>query len=147
VDTPARCAGPRCTRRADPQHTAVQDLYATGGGALKFASQVREALGVELQPQDEMRSLINGLNFLLLEVPYEVFSYSAETPMRFHDTHLRAGRFPYLLVNIGSGVSILKVHAHARAFTERKRGTHIHTQAHTYTIEREREDQALSSHD
>ena len=85
-------------------------MYATGGGALKFAGLVQAELGITMQPQDEMRSLINGLNFLLLEVPYEVFSYSAATPMQFHDTHLRAGRFPYLLVNIGSGVSILKVH-------------------------------------
>jgi len=86
-----------------------QVLHATGGGALKYAAPVKHETGIDLMPQDEMSCLIHGLNFLLLEVPYAVFTYSARTPMQFHDSHLRSGRFPYLLVNIGSGVSILHV--------------------------------------
>ena len=102
-------------------------MYATGGGAVKFAAAIREALRVEVQALDEMHSLIGGLNFLLLEVPYEVFSYSAETPMRFHDTHLRHGRFPYLLVNIGSGVSIVKARRYrARALASARGHPSLH---------------------
>lgn len=97
-------------------------LHATGGGALKYAARVKQETGIDLLPQDEMRCLIHGLNFLLLEVPYAVFTYSARTPMQFHDSHLRSGRFPYLLVNIGSGVSILHVRASLPRRTPRAAG-------------------------
>jgi type II pantothenate kinase len=47
------------------------------------------------------------LDFFINEIPNEVFRYSETEPMQF--TEPRAGAYPYLLVNIGSGVSMIKV--------------------------------------
>jgi type II pantothenate kinase len=48
-----------------------------------------------------------GLDFFITEIPREVFTYSETDPMHF--TNPRADIYPYLLVNIGSGVSMIKV--------------------------------------
>lgn len=48
-----------------------------------------------------------GLDFFITEIPNEVFTYSENDPMRFAEA--RADIYPYLLVNIGSGVSMIKV--------------------------------------
>ncbi|KND02525.1 pantothenate kinase [Spizellomyces punctatus DAOM BR117] len=84
-------------------------IKATGGGAHKYYELFKEKLGVTMQREDEMECLITGLNFLVRQIPYEVFTYDerrAES-MQFESTPSEL--FPYLLVNIGSGVSILKV--------------------------------------
>ncbi|KAK3498280.1 fumble-domain-containing protein [Neurospora crassa] len=82
-------------------------VMATGGGAYKFYDMIRDVLGVDVIREDEMECLIIGLDFFITEIPREVFTYSEADPMNFVDpsTH----RYPYLLVNIGSGVSFLKV--------------------------------------
>lgn len=49
----------------------------------------------------------SGLDFFITEIPREVFTYSETDPMHFVGP--REDIYPYLLVNIGSGVSILKV--------------------------------------
>ena len=48
-----------------------------------------------------------GLDFFITEIPREVFTYSETDPMHFDDP--RPDIYPYLLVNIGSGVSMIKV--------------------------------------
>lgn len=48
-----------------------------------------------------------GLDFFITEIPNEVFTYSETDPMHFAEA--RADIYPYLLVNIGSGVSMIKV--------------------------------------
>ncbi|KAK1780499.1 pantothenate kinase [Copromyces sp. CBS 386.78] len=82
-------------------------VMATGGGAYKFYDMIRDVLGVDVIREDEMECLIIGLDFFITEIPREVFTYSEQDPMNFVDpsTH----EYPYLLVNIGSGVSFLKV--------------------------------------
>lgn len=82
-------------------------VMATGGGAYKFYDMIRDVLGVDVIREDEMECLIIGLDFFITEIPREVFTYSESDPMNFVDpsTHV----YPYLLVNIGSGVSFLKV--------------------------------------
>ncbi|KOS18209.1 Pantothenate kinase [Escovopsis weberi] len=82
-------------------------VMATGGGAYKFYDQIRQALGVEVFREDEMECLIIGLDFFISEIPREVFTYSETDPMHFQEP--RDSLYPYLLVNIGSGVSFLKV--------------------------------------
>ncbi|GBC02343.1 hypothetical protein RclHR1_04580011 [Rhizophagus clarus] len=84
-------------------------IKATGGGAHKFYDSFIHKLKVKVEKEDEMECLITGLNFLISEIPYEVFTYSEHDPMCFEDTPNPANMFPYMLVNIGSGVSILKV--------------------------------------
>lgn len=88
-------------------------VMATGGGAYKYYDKIRAALGVDVHREDEMECLIIGLDFFITEIPREVFTYSETQPMHFvapagggdDDGSL----YPYLLVNIGSGVSFLKV--------------------------------------
>ncbi|KAG0740274.1 hypothetical protein G6F57_008907 [Rhizopus arrhizus] len=85
-------------------------LKATGGGAYLFYDKLKEKLpGVVIQKEDEMECLITGLNFFITEIPYEVFTYNEQDsdPMKFEKK--TNDIYPYMLVNIGSGVSILKV--------------------------------------
>lgn len=85
-------------------------LNVTGGGAFKFEKLLKERLNVAINKLDEMKMLVDGLNFVLSHVQNEVFTYSHETKKQtFVPPKDEAESFPYLLVNIGSGVSILKV--------------------------------------
>ncbi|KAL9024685.1 MAG: hypothetical protein Q9196_006333 [Gyalolechia fulgens] len=82
-------------------------IMATGGGAYKYYEEMKRVLGVEVLREDEMDCLIMGLDFFITEIPREVFTYNDSDPMHFEDA--RADIYPYLLVNIGSGVSMIKV--------------------------------------
>ena len=60
-----------------------------------------------------MECLIKGCNFLLKNIPNECFTFQRGDDLKkprynFQNVDSRS-LFPYLLVNIGSGVSILKV--------------------------------------
>lgn len=82
-------------------------IMATGGGAYKFYERIKAELGVDIHQEDEMQCLIVGLDFFINEIPGEVFTYGGEDkPMILCDD---AVEYPYLLVNIGSGVSMIKV--------------------------------------
>ncbi|VAI71869.1 unnamed protein product [Triticum turgidum subsp. durum] len=96
-------------------------LKATGGGSYKFGDDFRQKLGVSLDKLDEMDSVVSGANFLLQNVPGAAFTHMSgkRNSIDISPDNL----FPYLLVNIGSGVSILKVTGN-RKF-ERVTGTHI----------------------
>ncbi|KAJ2156883.1 hypothetical protein GGF46_004887 [Coemansia sp. RSA 552] len=83
-------------------------IMATGGGAHRFRALLHSELGVEIHVEDEMESLTSGVNFLVREVADEAFTYSEDRPMQFVDP-TADDMFPYMLVNIGSGVSIIKV--------------------------------------
>ncbi|TVY81414.1 Pantothenate kinase [Lachnellula suecica] len=88
-------------------------VMATGGGAYKFYDKIRETLGVDVLREDEMECLIIGksLNFswrgkgLISSSPK--FLGNETDPMKFAEP--RSDIYPYLLVNIGSGVSMIKV--------------------------------------
>lgn len=82
-------------------------VMATGGGAYKYYDKIKDALGVDVMREDEMECLIIGLDFFITEIPREVFTYSETDPMHFASPEENI--YPYLLVNIGSGVSFLKV--------------------------------------
>lgn len=96
-------------------------IKAAGGGAFKYADVFKEKLGVSLDKMDEVESVVAGANFLLQKIPCESFTHmdGKITPIHINSKNL----FPYFLVNIGSGVSMLKV-AGNRKF-ERVTGTHI----------------------
>ncbi len=82
-------------------------VMATGGGAYLFYERIKRELGVDIYQEDEMQCLIVGLDFFINEIPGEVFTYGGEeNPM---DINREAVNYPYLLVNIGSGVSMIKV--------------------------------------
>mmetsp|Transcript_1711 Transcript_1711/g.3671 ORF Transcript_1711/g.3671 Transcript_1711/m.3671 type:complete len:659 (-) Transcript_1711:67-2043(-) len=100
-----------------PRVAPTRMVRATGGGAYKYSDLFRNEIGVELCRIDEMASTVAGLNFLLEHVPGEVYEFvagaepirSLDLCRRFVDFHPNDRRYPYLLVNIGSGVSILRV--------------------------------------
>jgi type II pantothenate kinase len=113
---------------ADEEEEGVPpvSVVATGGGAYKFYDKIRAALGVEVMREDEMECLIVGLDFFITHVPGEVFTSPSPAPASSPSSAATAAApatHPYLLVNIGSGVSILKVTS-PRAF-ERVGGTSL----------------------
>lgn len=109
-------------------------IIATGGGAHRFYELFQQALQVEVVREDEMECLIEGLQFITL-IPDEVYYFSDELIQSV--THPQSSsqtaavtlerpspnppqyavtfesnptpQLPCLLVNIGSGVSIIKV--------------------------------------
>ena len=63
-----------------------------------------------MDKEDEMQTLIGGCNFLLRNIPQEVFEFHRDSDPQYVFHHLDSTAiFPYLLVNVGSGVSIVKV--------------------------------------
>lgn len=87
-------------------------IVATGGGAHKFYKLMQKTferfkLPVKIIKKDEMECLIRGLDWLILKIPNEIFTYDlAANTTRFVSP---GPLYPYLLVNIGLGVSMIKV--------------------------------------
>uniref|UniRef100_A0A9I9CE58 Pantothenate kinase 2 n=1 Tax=Cucumis melo TaxID=3656 RepID=A0A9I9CE58_CUCME len=82
-------------------------IKATGGGAYKFADLFKERLGVSIEKEDEMDCLVAGANFLLKAIRHEAFTHMEGKKEFVQLDHNEL--FPYLLVNIGSGVSMIKI--------------------------------------
>ncbi|VDK87762.1 unnamed protein product [Litomosoides sigmodontis] len=105
-------------------------VCATGGGSLKYSKEATD-LGLQLHKTDELESLIKGIEFIAATNPDECYYY--ENPL--DDTLCRKviwrwshGRcssdfvpeneqkdglqYPYIVCNIGSGVSVLAVRGH-----------------------------------
>jgi len=110
----------------------IKRVHATGGGAFKFSDKLKDELGICLLKQDELETVVKGIIFTLLEHP-DSECYTCEPD---HDgaEHKHSGvshdalscamkkipqpmpvssasLFPFLVVNIGSGVSVIKVTA------------------------------------
>ncbi|KAF8410669.1 hypothetical protein HHK36_003201 [Tetracentron sinense] len=96
-------------------------IKATGGGAYKFANVFSERLGVTFDKMDEIASVVVGANFLLQEIDHEAFTHMNGEKIFININH--NDLFPYLLVNIGSGVSMIKVTGNGKF--ERVTGTHF----------------------
>ena len=74
---------------------------------MKYAGDFEAALGLKLQHADEMECLVRGANFLLRALGDESFVLDPAGGKHFVSSAPHPdGIFPYLLVNIGSGVSI-----------------------------------------
>lgn len=87
-------------------------LVATGGGSYKFydllVEQFPTVIGIERS--DEMNCLIKGLDFFIHDINNEIFTYNDLDGEKAVDPVQQPNSiYPYMLVNIGSGVSILKV--------------------------------------
>lgn len=96
-------------------------VKATGGGAFKYADKFRDRLGLILEREDEMGCMVGGCNFLLKAVRHEAFTYENEM-MKFVEIDTDT-TYPFLLVNIGSGVSIVRVDGEGQH--QRVSGTNI----------------------
>lgn len=56
-------------------HGKKSRILVTGGGAYKYSDIFFKELGVYIEKQDEMESLVFGCNFLLNAIPDESFTY------------------------------------------------------------------------
>ncbi|SPQ95542.1 Pantothenate kinase [Plasmodiophora brassicae] len=90
-----------------------ETLLATGGGAHKFSETIRSRLGLCVVKGDELHCLLWGINFLVQHTRDECYYFANPQRPSMLETApfdmTQGSAFPYLLVNIGSGVSILKV--------------------------------------
>ncbi|CAC5395002.1 coaW [Mytilus coruscus] len=88
-------------------------ICATGGGAYKFETEFKQRINLTLHKFDELDCLIKGIHYIDRNFPLECYYWkdadsdkpnsSNKVPFDFHNP------YPYLVVNIGSGVSILAV--------------------------------------
>ncbi|EGD82050.1 pantothenate kinase 4 [Salpingoeca rosetta] len=83
-------------------------VRATGGGAHKYPA-LFASNNMDVHKLDEMECLVRGSNYLLKSVPDEAFTFNKDTTPQRQFFRPSSDIFPYLLVNIGSGVSIIKV--------------------------------------
>ncbi|XP_077583332.1 4'-phosphopantetheine phosphatase [Stigmatopora nigra] len=95
-------------------NTDTKVIKATGGGAHKFKELLEKKLKLKVDKEDEMTCLIKGCNFVLRNIPREAFVYAKHADSEFRFQTTQPDIFPYLLVNIGSGVSIVKVESEDR---------------------------------
>ncbi|KAF7806082.1 pantothenate kinase 2 [Senna tora] len=108
-----------CYSSAVPDQNSI--IKATGGGSYKYADLFKERLGVSIDKEDEIDCLVAGANFLLKAIHHEAFTHiEGQKEFVQIDTN---DLFPYLLVNIGSGVSMIKVDGDGKF--ERVSGTNV----------------------
>lgn len=92
----------------------IENVCATGGGACKFEDDIKRKLGINLYKTDELDSVIHGIHY--------IDKYNAEKECYFLEDPLDDTKcikvpydfsqpYPYLVVNIGSGVGILAVYS------------------------------------
>ncbi|XP_067935692.1 pantothenate kinase 3-like [Watersipora subatra] len=100
-------------------------VCATGGGAHKFSELYETNLKMRLRKIDELAALIRGIYYMDSVNANECFFFTDPTDDHLYAKHTYdfSNPYPYLCVNIGSGVSILAVTG-ANSFT-RVGGTSI----------------------
>lgn len=88
-------------------------ICATGGGAFKFEKDFKSEVNLTLHKFDELHSLINGIHFIEANNPSECYYLTdpLSTGSRTKVPYDFSSPYPYLVVNIGSGVSMISVQA------------------------------------
>lgn len=108
----------------------IKTIACTGGGAHKYGATIAEELDITVQQTDELACLVRGMHYAIMNVPNECYAYrrveSTGQSIDGKDVWVKdikkdilkipmanggvaSSPDPYLVVNIGSGVSILKV--------------------------------------
>jgi len=108
-------------------------VCATGGGAVKYTDDAERELGMQLHKADELESLIKGIEFVAANNADECYYYDkplndekcrkvlwrwssarcSSTDHKFVGEPNPEGlQYPYVVCNIGSGVSVLVVRGH-----------------------------------
>eukprot|EP00930_Biecheleria_cincta_P071264 TRINITY_DN5877_c0_g1_i2.p1 TRINITY_DN5877_c0_g1~~TRINITY_DN5877_c0_g1_i2.p1 ORF type:complete len:449 (-),score=82.50 TRINITY_DN5877_c0_g1_i2:127-1473(-) len=98
-------------------HHDITEIFTTGGGAYKYAQLFKERLSITLQPVDELGVVIKGISWLVKRPIHQEMCWLGEQTTfqqgcpESECHYLDPGQdlFPFILVNIGSGVSIVKV--------------------------------------
>lgn len=92
----------------------INSVCATGGGAEKFETEIEENLGIRLHKTDELDSIIYGIHYID-KYNSDRECYYINNPLddqkRTKVPYDFSRPYPYLVVNIGSGVSILAVYS------------------------------------
>ncbi|KAH8300517.1 hypothetical protein KR018_010657 [Drosophila ironensis] len=90
----------------------VTTVCATGGGAFKFEQDFRDQVNMKLAKFDELDTLIKGILFADLHNITECYYYeNARDILKSEKRQFNFSQpFPFILVNVGSGVSILAVY-------------------------------------
>lgn len=87
-------------------------VVSTGGGSYKFNEKLNQIFkinhGIDIIKKDEMECLIYGLDFLINDISNEIFIMNHESEQINYLQKIDI-KYPYMLVNIGSGVSIIRV--------------------------------------
>ncbi|CAK1556055.1 unnamed protein product [Leptosia nina] len=113
--------------RSKGMATLLNTIYATGGGAYKFEEDFIKEVNMRLSKLDELDALIAGVQFIDSMNPHECYYWepNQDTPLDDDSPpylepclsqYVRkpfdfSSPYPFLLVNIGSGVSMLVVSA------------------------------------
>ena len=61
--------------RANDLHLTIREMGATGGGAHKFAAEWERLLGIQMIQQEELDSLLAGMQFVLSTVVGECYTF------------------------------------------------------------------------
>ncbi|XP_058054932.1 pantothenate kinase 3 isoform X1 [Anopheles bellator] len=88
----------------------VTTVCATGGGAFKFEQDFRRLVNMKLAKSDELDALIKGI--LFTETHNKCECYYWENANEISSTKKKfdfSQPYPFILVNVGSGVSVLAV--------------------------------------
>jgi len=92
-------------------------IGATGGGAHKYRTDLEHVVGAPVHSIDELGALCRGISFLVKTYkPGECyflkhFNFSTAKSRELEEVPLimHSPPYPYLIVNVGTGVSIIKV--------------------------------------
>jgi type II pantothenate kinase len=89
----------------------LSTVCATGGGAHKFENDIRRELNMTLHKFDELDSLVGGVEFIEKYNPRELYYWKDPglDDLACKQQYDFTNPYPFLLVNIGSGVSMLSV--------------------------------------
>jgi len=96
---------------ADPRQAEAL-IYTTGGGSYRFADLFEKSVGWSFVRVGEFDALVKGLRFIFNHMPDSLYCLQAdgaEIPAGFCNRCFNSGRFPVLVCNIGTGVSMIKV--------------------------------------
>ncbi|XP_076250494.1 pantothenate kinase 3 fbl isoform X1 [Rhynchophorus ferrugineus] len=91
----------------------VTTVCATGGGAYKFEDDFKREVNMKLAKYDEFESLLKGLLYVDKNNLTECYYWSNPTDETkcSKEKYDFSSPYPFLLVNIGSGVSVLAVNS------------------------------------
>lgn len=95
-------------------HIKQTFVVCTGGGVCDKRSQLQEALkDIELEPLAEFKSIVDGVGYFAKIIPdfiYTIDENSNKVSLQFETLH------PFLLVNIGTGISINRVNYNGSSY-------------------------------
>ncbi|XP_055593171.1 pantothenate kinase 3 isoform X2 [Uranotaenia lowii] len=89
----------------------VTTVCATGGGAFKFEDNFRQEVNMKLAKFDELDALIKGILFTETHNPCECYYWEKASDISISSKKKFdfSQPYPFILVNVGSGVSVLSV--------------------------------------